>query len=143
MRILEFVGISFANWLEKKKLDWAKEEIDRKEVGQKPKKSWSDFCDHIGFNENTVKKWRSGDSKPEGIDVDVLAWKLGKEVYEVLNAKPVDPILGLVLSRWKATPYEVKEEIAGMLEGNKEHLDSGSGKVIVAKTGRGEKVHHR
>jgi len=48
-------------------------------------KSQAEFAKYLGFNPSTLSMWMTGKQDPDLHSADLLAHKLGPEVYDVLN----------------------------------------------------------
>lgn len=64
-------------WIMDKFLDWQKQQGQRRTI--------TDFSEYIGVGNATVTKWLNGDRTPRGVYVDIVARKLGDEIYELMG----------------------------------------------------------
>jgi transcriptional regulator with XRE-family HTH domain len=64
-------------WLMRKYLGW------QQSMGEL--KSQAEFAKYLGFNPSTLSMWMTGKQDPDLHSADLLAHKLGPEVYDVLN----------------------------------------------------------
>lgn len=66
-------------WLTKKFLEWQTQSGEKKTV--------TEFADFLGVSRDTLNKWFNGQRRPRGTNVDVLAAKLGPEIYDILGLR--------------------------------------------------------
>src|SRR5690242_21799823 len=67
--------MTFAQYLEKKYVDWQKENERRMTLGE--------FASYLGFKQSTVTMWMNGNRTPDGENLRKLSLVLGVEVYEM------------------------------------------------------------
>lgn len=68
---------------------------------------------NVKFKQQLVSDWIKGRYSPKDeMYVLVLAEKLGKWVYKVLDVKPINPLRAYVLQNWDKTPKETQVQIA-------------------------------
>lgn len=96
------------NWLEEQFLAW--------QHGLKKKQTMTAFADYLGVGRDTLNKWVSGARLPTGESVDMLASKLGPEIYDLLGIPRPDPLLKIVIEKWGQLPDEVRTEIAEFVQ---------------------------
>ena len=68
-------------WLMRKYLGW------QQSMGEL--KSQAEFAKYLGFNPSTLSMWMTGKQDPDLHSADLLAHKLGPEVYDVLKLEAV------------------------------------------------------
>lgn len=76
----------------------------------------SKFAAYIdpGITQQNMSRWLNGQSLPRGENVNLLARKLGNEIYEILEIEiPVtDPRLKLINKFWDVLPDGLKNQLA-------------------------------
>jgi hypothetical protein len=83
---------NFKTWLENQFLDWQKRMGGRRPAGE--------FAKWLGFENATVNQWLNGHRRPTRGNAQVLALKLGLEVYDVLGLPRPDEGLYQVNVNW-------------------------------------------
>lgn len=96
----------FSDWLRGKFTAWQAQSSAPKTVVD-----WSIF---LGVSQPNLSRWLNGKSKPDGINLERLADKLGLEVYDRLGlVRPnVDTRLNLINKAWDLLPESLKNEFA-------------------------------
>jgi hypothetical protein len=100
----------FSCWLQKKYLEWAASQIQPGKMVQ----SQTDFGRWLGFKQSTFSTWMTGSKVPSGNFVDLLADKLGLEVYDALGLArkmPSDKYLIYFCENWYRLTEEEKLDI--------------------------------
>lgn len=102
----------FAKLLEEKFLDWERREGTRKALFE--------YANFLGVNRPTLSQWMNGKRTPQDKDlIELLARKLGNDVYDALGLPRPDPEFAYVHYRWKELSSEqksaVKEQIIKFL----------------------------
>lgn len=69
------------------------------------------FADYLGVSRPTVSFWLDGKIKPSYSNVELIAEKLGPEVYMVLGYSAPDPALKFIESQWEYVSTETKNII--------------------------------
>ena len=70
------------------------------------------FADELGVSHALLSIWLSGRSKPSYENIELLASKLGPEVFDVLQRKRPDPLQLYVARNWEALPPKEQERIS-------------------------------
>ena len=68
-----------SQWITDKFLDWQKQSGKRKTI--------TEFAEYLGVGNTTLTKWMNGDRTPRGIYIEMVARKLGDEIYALLGSK--------------------------------------------------------
>lgn len=114
-----------AEWLTDCYLEWQK--ANKKNKAQK--KTQTAFAKWLDIPKSNVSKWMSGKGLPGDDYIDLLAAKLGQEIYDVLNMPRKDPTLIFVIRNWSNVPTETQQEIRRTVApfAKQENSESGSG----------------
>lgn len=97
---------AFKEFLERKFLDWQREQGERRTIAE--------FAAWIGVSRGTFNNWLYKSRLPEGESVELLASKLGPEIYDILGLQRPDPKLQEVIRNWSEAP-ETDKEIADFI----------------------------
>lgn len=96
-----------AKWLDRKFLEWQTNEGESKTV--------SEFADYLDVNRSLLSFWMNGSREPNEDNLIKIAFKLGFEVYDVLEKKRPN-ILHLYASRnWDKAPKKVQQDLAKII----------------------------
>ena len=74
------------------------------------------FADHLQVSQPLLSIWLKGDTKPSSDKVELLAAKLGTEVYEVLGLPKPDPDLSRLNQIWPRIPETMRRSIVKQAE---------------------------
>ena len=74
------------------------------------------FADHLGVSQPLLSIWLKGDTKPSPEKVELLAAKLGNEIYEVLGLPKPDPDLTRLNQIWPHIPEAMRRSIVKQAE---------------------------
>jgi len=99
-------GNEFADWLEKKYLDW--QYIN----GRASIRKWSQW---LGISHSAVINMMNGKTKPGPQVLPLLAEKLGFTVYDVLGEPRPDEIEAELIQQYRSIPPEQREEFSAAL----------------------------
>ncbi len=91
-------------FLDRKFLDWQRDERERKTLAE--------FAEWLGISPNTLNNWLRRDRLPKGANIELLASKLGPEIYDVLGLPRPDPNLKKVIQGWGALPAKERRALA-------------------------------
>lgn len=97
----------FAQYLMDKFRLWGIRELDKGET----KITISAFAGWLGFTQSAVSNWMTDNRTPTGDTVDLLADKLGLEVYDVLGMPRPHRQLAEIRSIYNALPHENQDEL--------------------------------
>jgi transcriptional regulator with XRE-family HTH domain len=100
--------MEFKQWLEMKYLNWQHDNGSRKTV--------LEFAEYLGSTQQTVSGWMNGTRKPQGENIELLAHKLGIEVYDVLGLPRPDRDLFYLQSIWDSLSTEERRRIREQAE---------------------------
>ena len=97
-----------ATWLTKKFLEW--QLIQGRSVNQ------AEFADYLGVEPSTYSTWINTDQPPGKHSADLIAAKLGPEIYDLLGLArpdtiPLDQLPRTVRDRLTTAVYEVNSEL--------------------------------
>ncbi len=95
----------FGEWLDNQYLKW--------QLANGGRRTLDDFAEFLGIGSRvTLSRWINGKSKPERESIEILASKLGPEIYDRLGMERPDPGLQLVIQAWgKYTDDEVADAV--------------------------------
>lgn len=91
-------------FLDRKFLDWQRDERERKTLAQ--------FSEWLEVSPNTLNNWLRRDKLPKGANIELLASKLGPEIYDALGIPRPDPVLTGIIQNWYAIPARKRRELA-------------------------------
>ena len=74
------------------------------------------FADHLQVSQPLLSIWLKGDTKPSSEKVELLAAKLGTEIYEVLGLPKPDPDLTRLNQIWPRIPETMRRSIVKQAE---------------------------
>jgi len=90
-----------SEWLTKQFLAWQKQTEKRQTV--------TSFAAYLGVSRDVLNQWMNGRRKPSGQSVELLAEKLGDEVYDVLGIARPDPRLQAIMKLWGRLSDEIRQ----------------------------------
>jgi hypothetical protein len=94
-------------------IEWEKEQPNQRSSFSAFARWLSDNRYNVKFKQQLVSDWVKGRYSPKDeMYILVLAEKLGKWVYKVLDVKPINPLRAYVLRNWDKTPKEMQVQIA-------------------------------
>lgn len=94
-------------WLDRKFLEWQTNEGESKNV--------SEFADYLDVNRSLLSFWMNGAREPNEENLIKIAFKLGFEIYDILEIKRPN-ILHLYAQRnWDKAPKKVQQELAKII----------------------------
>lgn len=99
--------MTFGEWLKLKRIERMSELM--RSTGKPVVINQNDQAEWIGVPNTSYNQWENDLRLPRGVNVDLLAEKLGPEVYERLGVPeriPTDPLL----RRWIRLYYDADEE---------------------------------
>lgn len=105
----------FSAWLDQRYLEWQNR--------QGGSRSLLEFGKHLGVKQSTLSQWINGRRVPQDKEIiDALAFKLGDEIYDVLDLPRPDPDYAYVHYVWKELSDDqksaLKEQIKKFLAEN-------------------------
>ena len=98
----------FPHWFNQQFLNWERTSGKRKTI--------SEFADYLKINRSLVSFWLNGSRKPSNKNIELIATKLGFEIYDVLDKSRPDPDLYHVQAHWVGLPTEAKRKIRDIVE---------------------------
>ncbi len=99
---------TFKEWLERQFMAW--------QISTGQRQTIEKFADYLGVSRGTLNKWMNGDRKPETESVEILALKLGLEVYDVLGLPPPDEDLFRIKQLWGHLTKEEQKAISADIQ---------------------------
>lgn len=99
-----------ANWLHQEYGKWM---VRNNRVGERAP-SLTDFALEIGVKQPTFSKWYNGQVPPSREAIDLIALKLGPEIYGILEVSerlPADPDLRKIARKWHKLPKRFRAEL--------------------------------
>jgi len=115
-----FVGYNlimsdFSDWFTNKYLDWQREN---------GRGTVTAFAAYLGISQANASNYLRDASRPDIKNLQLIADKLGDEVYEKLGAKPPinDSRLRLLLDSWNGLSEAVREEIFHLVKGREDKV---------------------
>jgi hypothetical protein len=100
------------------------------------------FANFVGVSRNTMNNWLNRGQTPGDESADLIATKLGPEIYDLLGLPRPDPLLQLVIERWGQLSDEVRSEIAEVVQRAEARGATGQGGARVEVPERGRKTGH-
>ncbi len=82
------------------------------EIEQGRRITVSEFAEYLGSNQSIMSIWMKGDTKPSDANIDMLAVKLGDEIYDIFGKTRPDPRLKSITSRWDRIPEDKQLKLA-------------------------------
>jgi transcriptional regulator with XRE-family HTH domain len=100
--------VVISKWIMKKFLEY--KSIQERDVTQ------AEFAEYLGVSESTVSQWINKVQPPDKHSADLVALKLGPEIYDLLglarpNTIPLDQLPHAVRDRLTTAVYEVNSEL--------------------------------
>lgn len=100
-----------AEFLEAKFLAWEKETGSRQTL--------TAWAEHLGISKGLLSNYRKAQRLPKVKTVELLARKLGPEIYDILGMQRQylgDKLWNVLVQYWPTTPNEIKHRIAEQVE---------------------------
>lgn len=97
---------TLAEWLERRYLAWQQASGGRRTVGE--------FAAYLGVKQSRLSNWMAGTRTPKGDAVELLAQKLGGEIYDILGVLPRDKRLRRMVVRWDRLSPEAQERLEAL-----------------------------
>lgn len=98
-----------ASWLEKQYIDWMAKE--------KQVKSQREFAELLGIDPVKLNQYLNGRRKmPDLETVNLIAEKLGPEIYDILGLARPDPQLQALTHKWHTLDQATKDKILEIAE---------------------------
>lgn len=104
-----------AQWITGRFLDWQKKMGGRRTV--------TEFAEHLGVSRDTLNKWMNGTRTPAGKHIDMLASKLGSEIYDVLDLRRPVFDFSIFDLFWDHLSEEQQDEVLNLMRGFAEKND--------------------
>jgi transcriptional regulator with XRE-family HTH domain len=86
------------------------------EIGQGKRATLQSFANHLQVSQPLLSIWLKGDTRPSSEKIELLANKLGNEVYEVLGLPKPDPDLTRLNQIWPHIPEAMRRSIVTQAE---------------------------
>ena len=96
------------DWLTRKYLEWQTAEANRRTV--------TEFADFLGISRGAFNKYMNGNRRPRGVYVDMIAAKLGPEIYDLVGAPRPDPGLQYIIQNWGQVLHETRSEAVELFQ---------------------------
>jgi len=74
------------------------------------------FANHLNVSQPLLSIWLKGDTKPSSEKIELLAAKVGNEIYEVLGLPKPDPDLQRLNQIWEHIPETMRRSIVKQAE---------------------------
>ena len=100
----------FALWFEKKFVEWEAEVGHRRTV--------SEFAEWLNIPRSLCSRCLTGSRSPSRINVDLIAIKLGSEIYDLLGLQRPDEFLQRLQREWDRLTEEQKVRMVSILDEN-------------------------
>ena len=81
------------------------------ETAQGKRTTIQGFANYLEVSQPLLSIWLKGDTKPSDEKIELLANKLGNEVYDVLGIPRPDPDLQRLNQIWEQIPEKVRHSI--------------------------------
>lgn len=98
----------FSQWLENKFIAWIAESGQRHTV--------TEFAEWLEIPRPLVSYYLSGERKPSRKSADLIAARLGPEVYDLLGFQRPDPLLQRLQAQWDRLTEQDRAVIQQMVE---------------------------
>lgn len=98
----------FALWFERKFVEWEAEAGHRRTV--------SEFAEWLNIPRSLCSRYLTGSRSPSRINVDLIAIKLGPEVYDLLGLQRPDEILQRLQRGWDRLTEDQKARLVSILD---------------------------
>lgn len=96
-----------AKWLDSKYLQWQNDLEQRKTV--------IEFADYLEVNRSLLSYWMNGSRDPSEDNLVKLAFKLGFEIYDVLEKDRPNILYLYVLRNWQNAPQKIQKQLAEII----------------------------
>lgn len=106
----------FHQWLAQKFREWEKE--------QGKSQSYYAFARFLGVSQSDLALWMTGDRLPDADDLALIAEKLGREVYTVMDKPQADPFLQKLVEAFPALPAGLRERLASAAWDTRQYIQS-------------------
>lgn len=109
-KVIYNLVVDFKEWITQQYLEWRGDAYGRTNTV-------SDFADYLDVKQQMVSSWMNGNSKPSLKSINKLAFRLGYEVYDVLEI-PEDerPVRYDIRKLIQKVPPENQEELRDLIE---------------------------
>lgn len=97
-----------ADWLEKKFVEW--------EALSGRRRTIAEFAEWLSIPRPLLSRYMSGSRKPKRETADLIAAKLGPEVYDLLGFQRPDPLLQRLQACWDDLNDEQRNQIRQFVE---------------------------
>lgn len=109
----------FGEWLDSQYLKWQ---------AANGRRTLDEFAEYLGVGSRvTLSRWINGQHKPDKESIDILAAKLGPEVYDLLGLQRPDPQVSKIVAWFTSLPEEARkkaEELMQQLAEGKQAVES-------------------
>lgn len=113
-------------WLERSFLTWQSQRGERKTVEA--------FAEWLGVHRVSLSRWMNTERLPDSSYADLIADKLGPEIYDLLGLPRPDPRLQAIIKQWGSLPESVKDDLIKRAETNQRSaLETAAQSVAAAK----------
>ena len=126
------VSVEFKQYLERSFLDWQYEQGERKTL--------SEFAAYLGISKGVLNNYFSGRRNPSEENIELLAKKLGDEVYDVLGIPRPDDRLTAIIKAWGSATDELRTKIEQLFLEELQRSNAFDAKSDVAETKRKTKT---
>jgi transcriptional regulator with XRE-family HTH domain len=100
-------NITFAEWFNRKFLDWRNAQEDRKA-------NLTSFSNMLGIKRPSISHYLNGNAEPEGENLFRIATKLGFEVYGTLGYDQPDHAVKEWQALYDLAPPDLRDELLEM-----------------------------
>lgn len=100
---------AISQWLEREYLRWQLEEGRRGTIG--------DFAEWLGVSRNTYNNWATRGRPPSRKHVELLAEKLGEDIFDIVGLPRPDPRLHTIIDNWGKLADPVCNLLTGAVNG--------------------------
>jgi transcriptional regulator with XRE-family HTH domain len=95
-------------WLEQCYLNWQQSQGGRRTL--------TAFAEHIGVRQSVLSNWMTAKRVPRGKSIDLLATRLGPEIYNLMGRVRPDPLYHRLVKILDEVQPEDREELVKMVE---------------------------
>lgn len=100
-----YVQTPVAKWLDAEYVKWRQKQTGRRKAGI------THFAQWLGVSRDTLNNWLGGRRVPERENIELLAAKLGLEIYDVMGLPRPDPNLQLIIESWGRVSENVRARV--------------------------------
>lgn len=101
--MLPMVKTKLGEWLEQQYVTWQARQGGRRTIDA--------FAQYVGVSRVAINRWMNGTRTPDAEYADLIAEKLGPEIYDLLDIPRPDPRLQAIIRQWGNLPEYIKDDL--------------------------------